>query len=165
MSCHGSGWPVRCQRHLLWLLVQLWLKLCYGLEPGSVLGGANAVPKSGFLWSHRMRSRTIRERTRTVAVSHDHGHNHHGDLIPHKELTRTSPGPQPWPGPHLPACPAGLGGLIDALCLDRTGSVRQMRGQRASIILHWTVCACTIVAGLVCRRSGFAHASGVGWGR
>lgn len=38
----------------------------------------------------------------------------------------------------LHACPVGLGGLIDGLCLDRTGSVGTCEGRRrASIIVYW----------------------------
>lgn len=148
---------MRCQRHLLCLLVKLWLKLCCGLEAGCFLAW-KCCTKYWGCDRVRMRLRTIRERTRTMAVSHNHGHNHN-----HYRL-RSRPDHGMAMGT-LPACPASLGGPIDGLCLDRT---RFGWAEGRASYCAGLCCMCThdrnLPARLVCWRSGFAHASGVGWG-
>lgn len=69
-----------CQRHLLCVLVQLWLRFGYELNLGASLGMEVQYQAWG-LRSSRMRQRMIREGTRTVAASQknrvpSHGNDH-----------------------------------------------------------------------------------------
>lgn len=160
---------MRCQRHLLCLLVQVWLKFCHGPESGCILGAEVLLYGSlpGRLWgskSSRMRLRMIRERglglwlsatTTSVTTTNDHAplDPKVGDylFVPRAWMVRSMD--CAWIAPGSVWHIGGQMGLA------------KMRGYCAILYcMCMDLCAYTMVACQVCRRSGFAHASGVGGG-